>query len=131
LIPIPTSDHQSILYVIFRDGRGPLLFYQKKQQFEQNKVDYFIFEAIKLGEFGSGTITPACSRVVLDKVIIRSEIASKRWYFLCGRWFATDGKTYMPLTTCDLTIVTGGRRGAGTDANVSVCIFGSSGDLAT
>jgi len=33
----------------------------------------------------------------------------------------------MTLTTYDL-IITGDRRGAGTDANVSICIFGNSGD---
>jgi len=68
---------------------------------------------------------------------------NKDYYFLSGRWFAkdeddgaiarehpayADGKSYEPLTLYEVSVVTGDRPWAGTDANVFITIFGEKGN---
>ena len=38
-----------------------------------------------------------------------------------------DGKTYKPFKTYIITVITGDRRGAGTDANVTINLYGENG----
>jgi hypothetical protein len=113
-----------------------------KNNFERGQTDDFGVECVDLGEikkiliehdgkgFGAGWF--------LDKIIINGK--GKNYYFLCGRWLdkdqddgliareleaqATDGQSFVPPVTYKLTVVTGDRRGAGTSANVFVCIYG-------
>jgi hypothetical protein len=78
----------------------------------------------------------------LDKVIVENS-AGVSWFFPCGSWLsstegdkvtsreipasASDSVTYSPFITYKVTVITGDRSGAGTDANVSIEIFGDKG----
>jgi hypothetical protein len=69
---------------------------------------------------------------------------TKQYFFLCGRWLAKneddgkiereipasnkDGQTYAPMVSYRVTTITGDRRGAGTDANVFIQVFGDKGN---
>merc|ERR1712063_72207 len=82
----------------------------------------------------------------LDKVIVESEggEGAGKYFFLSGQWFATsegdgkivrefpasneDGVACAPLVSYKIEVKTGDRRGAGTNANVSICITGENGD---
>jgi lipoxygenase homology domain-containing protein 1 len=80
----------------------------------------------------------------LDKVVITNTRTNQTWFFLCGRWFAKneddgqiireipasdkDGVSSASLTNYKVTVFTGDRKGAGTDANVHVILFGENGD---
>jgi hypothetical protein len=76
----------------------------------------------------------------LDKVVIKSG-KGEEWYFPCGKWLADDEddkqirreisaekkdveSTYSPWIKYRVEVVTGDRPGAGTDAHVSIEIFG-------
>lgn len=64
-------------------------------------------------------------------------------FFLCGRWLSKDeedgqitrelpasnkdGQTYAPMINYKVSVITGNVRGAGTDANVFITIYGDSG----
>ncbi|XP_048241483.1 lipoxygenase homology domain-containing protein 1-like isoform X2 [Haliotis rufescens] len=73
----------------------------------------------------------------LEKVKILNTKNKKQWVFHCGQWLSyyhTDGKTSRQLfpqvaskTEYEIVTVTGDKRGAGTDANVFVKIFGKTG----
>jgi hypothetical protein len=81
----------------------------------------------------------------LDKVIVRDEKEQQTYFFLCGRWLADDeedgliereiasgtedGKTYENESRYKISVYTGDRRGAGTDANVFIKIEGEKGKL--
>jgi len=80
----------------------------------------------------------------LEKVAITNKTSSQQWFFLSGKWFAkdeddgsivreiaaagSDGVASAPLISYKILVTTGDRRGAGTDANVFVTLFGSAGD---
>ena len=65
-------------------------------------------------------------------------------FFLCGKWLDSssgdkqiareipatnaDGQTYAPLTRYKISVYTADRRGAGTDANVFIHLFGDKGE---
>ena len=77
-------------------------------------------------------------------MIVEDLTSSRVWYFLCGRWFANseedgqvireipaigeDGKACATVVNYIVDITTGDRRGAGTDAIVSIAIYGTEGD---
>jgi hypothetical protein len=95
----------------------------------------------------------------LDKIVIFSELDKKSWFFLCGTWIdkkqglvrelpaaAADGTSYLPLVKYKVAVTTGtktkkkiklilfflgDRRGASTDATVSITVFGENGDSGT
>jgi len=80
----------------------------------------------------------------LDKVTIRNEQTGAEYYFLCGDWLASnigdgqvvrtlsaameDGSPSAPIINYKISVITGDRLGAGTDANVTITIFGDQGD---
>jgi len=80
----------------------------------------------------------------LDKVVITNLKTNAKTFFLCGQWLdkhsgdkqmvrelpasKEDGTTYAPLIKYKIEVTTGDRRGAGTDANVFVTVYGENGD---
>lgn len=98
--------------------------------FERAQTDTFGFDLVDLGELKKITIGHDNSGFgpswFLDKVVITRESDEKKWYFLCGRWLSKseddgqitreipasgeDGKTYDPLVTYKITVVTGNKR---------------------
>eukprot|EP00012_Vannella_robusta_P006373 CAMPEP_0206209180 /NCGR_PEP_ID=MMETSP0166-20121206/16756_1 /ASSEMBLY_ACC=CAM_ASM_000260 /TAXON_ID=95228 /ORGANISM="Vannella robusta, Strain DIVA3 518/3/11/1/6" /LENGTH=202 /DNA_ID=CAMNT_0053630529 /DNA_START=44 /DNA_END=649 /DNA_ORIENTATION=+ len=80
----------------------------------------------------------------LDKVIVRNETSGQEWFYLCGKWLATDeddgqivrtiessledGQSYTPFKIYNISVITGDRRGAGTDANVTITLYGENGE---
>jgi len=116
--------------------------------FERNSKDEFGFDCVDLGAikkilighdgagFGAGWF--------LDKVIVKSETLNKEYFFLCGRWLDkgqddgkiereifpqdSDGISSSPLVGYKVEVTTADRKGAGTDANVSMTCYGKLGD---
>jgi len=76
----------------------------------------------------------------LEKVTITSEKSKEKWFFLLGDWLekdhcereipavGEDGQASVPLVKYQIDVTTGDRRGAGTDANVFITIYGTTGD---
>ncbi|XP_033751254.1 lipoxygenase homology domain-containing protein 1-like isoform X2 [Pecten maximus] len=116
-----------------------------RNKFEKGNVDMFTLEAVTLlkmnkviiGHDGKG----AGSGWFLDKVVVKQEGSDKYDYtFECERWLATSeddgqivreltlGSHMLSTTTYNVFVTTGDVRSAGTDANVSIKIFGSKGD---
>ena len=115
--------------------------------FERSQTDKFSLSAVELGNLKSINICHDNSGFgsgwFLEKVVVRNPKNGKEWYFLCGRWLATDeddglisrqltpsnsdGKASLPLVDYRITVFTGDRRGAGTDSNVFIKLFGSTG----
>lgn len=95
---------------------------------------------MRIGHDGSGLM----SGWFLDKVTVRNETTGQQRYFLCGRWLAKseddgrivrelaasneDGVAYLPLRRYQLAVHTADLRGAGTDSQVSVVLYGEKGD---
>lgn len=115
--------------------------------FERGHTDTFGVEAVDLGEltkarighdgsgFGSGWF--------LDNIVVSKE-DGKEWVFNCGKWLdkgeddgqiirdlapVLDGKAQgIPVVKYRISVRTGDKRGAGTDANVYVILHGEKGD---
>jgi len=122
------------------DGPGNL--------FERNETNTFGFKTIDLGEIQKIRIGHDNSGFgaawFLDKVVVTNEKTETKWFFLSGKWFAkdeedgaiereipasnADGVASLPMITYKVLVTTGDRRGAGTDANVFLTLFGSNGD---
>jgi hypothetical protein len=80
----------------------------------------------------------------LEKVVITNQASQQQWFFLCGKWLAKDeddgqiirelpasdkdGVASLPMVNYKLSIMTGDRKGAGTNANILVTIYGKNGD---
>ena len=78
-------------------------------------------------------------------MVVKDEKDQQNYFFLCGRWLADneedgliereigagseDGKTYADETRYKISVFTGDRRGAGTDANVFIKLEGESGKM--
>eukprot|EP01121_Diplochlamys_sp_Union-15-3_P013545 TRINITY_DN4215_c0_g1_i1.p1 TRINITY_DN4215_c0_g1~~TRINITY_DN4215_c0_g1_i1.p1 ORF type:complete len:964 (-),score=265.67 TRINITY_DN4215_c0_g1_i1:44-2935(-) len=108
-------------------------------QFRIECVDLGELSRIQIGHDGSGPM----SGWFLDKVVIRAGDGTS-WFFICGRWLASDEDdkkivrelpaqkedaiASLPLVNYKVTVLTGDRRGAGTDANVSITLYGEHGD---
>lgn len=114
--------------------------------FERGSTDQFSVEAVDLGElvklrighdgsgFGSGWF--------LENVVIINEKVNQQWVFNCNKWLDTsedDGQIVRELASesslADTKVVkykisvrTGDKRGAGTDANVFIILHGENGD---
>jgi hypothetical protein len=115
--------------------------------FERSRSDNFGFECVELGNISRVIIGHDGSGVgsgwFLDKVIVKSVSLKKEWYFLCGKWLdkgeddgkierelvasEQDGVASKPLTRYSVSVTTGDRRGAGTDASVYIQVYGKSG----
>jgi hypothetical protein len=119
--------------------------------FERNQVDVFQVEAVDLGEISKIRVRHDDSGIgpgwFLEKVVLEQvtdDGTGKQWFFLCGKWLDKgqddgsisreisaadkDGKASLPMVSYKISVTTGDRRGAGTDANVFVKIFGDLGD---
>jgi hypothetical protein len=75
---------------------------------------------------------------------VKSESLKKDWYFMCGKWLSTgeddglierdlfpqekDGVASAPLVTYKVSVTTGDRPGAGTDAKVTLNVYGEHGE---
>uniref|UniRef100_A0A6B2KXQ4 PLAT domain-containing protein n=1 Tax=Arcella intermedia TaxID=1963864 RepID=A0A6B2KXQ4_9EUKA len=95
---------------------------------------------IRIGHDGTGI----GSGWFLDKVIVNDAKTNKDYFFLVGKWFAkdeddgaimreivpadSDGKTYEPYVTYEVSVVTGDRMYSGTDAQIFITIFGEKGN---
>ncbi|KAH3764217.1 hypothetical protein Pelo_3920 [Pelomyxa schiedti] len=121
----------------------------KGNLFERNRVDNFQFECVDLGELQKIVIGHDNSGVnsawFLDKVVVREHDSGKIWHFPCGHWFARDEEDHFierelpaslsdvnaskPLKQYEVTVVTGDRRGAGTDARVFIELIGEGGKV--
>ncbi|XP_071954737.1 lipoxygenase homology domain-containing protein 1-like [Antedon mediterranea] len=118
-----------------------------RNKFERKAIDEFVLEAVSLqqlsrvriGHDGAG----AGAGWFLEKVIVREEGRSQsEVVFPCGRWLDRDeddgqivrelvpeGKPQLLSTTSyHVSVKTGDERGAGTDANVHIKLFGKDGD---
>ncbi|KAH3761318.1 hypothetical protein Pelo_6863 [Pelomyxa schiedti] len=120
--------------------------------FSRKGKDEFGFESKNLGEVQKLLIchdnTGFSPSWFLDRVVIGEEgIAGRAWLFPCGRWLSKkeeDGEIERviaavpisggvgdwcspPLRHYRITTITGDRRGAGTDANVYIVLFGEKG----
>jgi hypothetical protein len=115
--------------------------------FERGHTDTFGLEAVDLGEitkarighdgsgFGSGWF--------LDNIVVTAESTNKQWIFNCGRWLdkgEDDGQIVRDLAPISdgtasgvkvakykISVRTGDKRGAGTDANVYIILHGETG----
>ncbi|CAB4019689.1 lipoxygenase homology domain-containing 1-like, partial [Paramuricea clavata] len=128
-------------------GERPLMFSKtNRNKFEKGNVDEFEIEAvnlkdlekIRIGHDGKG---PGAGWF-LDKVVIKDPSDSlKEYNFPCERWLAKDeddgqiireltlgGTSLLQTTSYKVAVRTGDVRGAGTDANVYIQIFGKQGD---
>jgi hypothetical protein len=115
-----------------------------RNKFENGKIDVFDLEAVSLGTISRIRIghdgTGPGAGWFLDKVIVKGDENS--YTFLCQRWLSyseDDGQivreltldTTAPLlqsTSYHLSVKTGDRLNAGTDANVFITLFGEHGD---
>lgn len=119
----------------------------KKNDFERKKCDVFKIEAVKLKKLKKIRIGHTGKRPgagwFLDKVIVRQENNSKYTQeFECNRWLAVDeddgqiirelfastSSQFLDKTTYNVKVKTGDVKNAGTDARVTLKIFGDKGD---
>eukprot|EP01118_Nematostelium_gracile_P009375 TRINITY_DN3151_c0_g1_i3.p1 TRINITY_DN3151_c0_g1~~TRINITY_DN3151_c0_g1_i3.p1 ORF type:complete len:513 (-),score=190.16 TRINITY_DN3151_c0_g1_i3:51-1589(-) len=129
-----------------RTGSRPLN--NSQNNFERAQVDNFTIEGADIGKltkirighdgkgFGAGWF--------LAKVVVHSYNLGQKFYFICNRWLASDeddkqivreipaqaedGPAAAPLPSYQIQVVTGDRKGAGTDANVYITLIGENGD---
>jgi hypothetical protein len=116
-----------------------------QDNFERNKTDVFGIESAYLGEIEEAHIridgSGFGSDWFLEKVSVHSEKDNKDWFFMCGSWLSKeaglsktikavseDGTCSLPLVQYKISVITGDRRGAGTDANVWIEITGDQGE---
>ncbi|XP_059150632.1 lipoxygenase homology domain-containing protein 1-like isoform X2 [Physella acuta] len=130
-------------------GNRPLKYSKtSKNKFEKGKMDEFEIEAvtlhklkkIRIGHDGKG---PGAGWF-LDKVVIFCKEEKDKFgevTFNCNRWLAEDkddgliereitvgGTQMLSTTSYHVSVRTGDKKGAGTDANVFLKIFGTRGD---
>jgi hypothetical protein len=116
--------------------------------FERGHTDVFGLEAVDLGDIKKIILGHDNAGVgpgwFVDKVVVENESSSQKWFFLIGKWFdkkeedgaivreipasTEDGVACAPLVRYKVSVITGDRPGAGTDANVFVTLFGSTGN---
>ena len=115
--------------------------------FERSKRDVFLVKSIDLGELKKIRIGHDNSGIgpgwFLDKILITNPASEKQWFFICGRWLdlkeedgqiareieaeTSDRESCGKMITYQIEVTTGDRRGAGTDANVFIEIYGDKG----
>ncbi|XP_065836583.1 lipoxygenase homology domain-containing protein 1-like [Oscarella lobularis] len=114
-----------------------------RNKFEQGQTDEFVLEAIDIGKIRKLKIRHdngggALSGWFLEKVVVDSPVLGIRQTFSCERWldknkddgllerelFPVDDSSYDPHVRYEVTTYTSDVRGAGTDATVSVVIYG-------
>eukprot|EP00727_Mastigamoeba_balamuthi_P010665 m51a1_g6220 hypothetical protein (2032) ;mRNA; r:217273-223689 len=114
--------------------------------FEKGRVDTFELQLRDLGELRRLVVwhdnTGQGPGWFLDKVVVHCDAAGKAWEFPCGQWLAkdeADGQicrellpvgSALALRSYEVSVVTGDRPGAGTNANVFVVLVGAAGSSA-
>lgn len=138
--------------IIGTDGEtGDRPLDSKRSNFSRSSEDEFVIEAVDIGTVlkirighDNAGLTPGW---MLDTVNVwnMDQPDNGPWDFLCGRWLARDEddkqivRELLPKEDADtganpgavtytVEVHTGDVRGAGTDANVYIQIFGTSGD---
>lgn len=114
--------------------------------FEKGQTDEFVFDCKDLGELKKLRVSHDNSGKRagwhLHSVRIREEASRKEWCFFCDQWLDSSigdklierellVDNEMPKIVklqYKITIITSDLKGAGTDANVSICIHGQKGD---
>ena len=119
---------------------------KNSNKFERNQLDVFLLEAVKLKSIrkiiiGHDGKNPGAGWY-LDKVTVK-QVGNAKYdqVFECKRWLATDEddglivrelvadqSQYLDKITYNVSVKTGDKMNAGTDANVHVKIFGTKGD---
>lgn len=118
-----------------------------RNKFESNQVDVFNVEAVQLKHFQKIRIghdgKNSGDGWYLKRVTVKQEGNAKYEHtFECNRWLATDeddgqivreflveaGEQLLNTTSYHVRVKTGDKRSAGTDADVSLKIFGARGD---
>ncbi|XP_062503862.1 lipoxygenase homology domain-containing protein 1-like isoform X2 [Corticium candelabrum] len=124
-----------------------VLLGNETDNFEQGEVDKFKVELSDIGtpyklrvEHDNANLFPGWH---LDKIQLENVATKERFLFHCQRWLdrteddgeivrelAAEGNgiTPLPVVKYDVMVYTGKKRGAGTDANVCMTIFGERGD---
>eukprot|EP01125_Pyxidicula_operculata_P000601 TRINITY_DN105_c0_g1_i2.p1 TRINITY_DN105_c0_g1~~TRINITY_DN105_c0_g1_i2.p1 ORF type:complete len:1400 (+),score=456.41 TRINITY_DN105_c0_g1_i2:301-4200(+) len=140
-----TDANVSIVIYGETDNSGVRILDTSADNFERNKTDVFGVRCVDLGKLTKIRIGHDNSGYApgwfLDKVIIKREGTDGIYYFMYGNWLDSDngtekeipasdadGKTYLPLVNYKVTVLTGNVKGAGTDADVSINIYGTNGD---
>lgn len=125
-------------------GKRPLQ--NSGNNFERGRIDTFSVETLDIGDLTKITIGHDGANIgsgwFLDNVVVRDEtFRNKEYKFQCGRWLdksEDDGLIERELPVTDtvvdsktivyqVKVLTGDRRGAGTDANVFIVIYGDKG----
>lgn len=128
-------------------GDRPLLKSStNRNKFERKQIDEFIVEAVSLSALESIRIghdgKNAGAGWFLDKIIVKDPTTNEDYPFLCNRWLASDEDdgqivreipvgdtaTLLKTTSYHVGVKTGDIRGAGTDANVYLILFGDKAD---
>jgi len=136
----------NVYLVLFGDkGKtGQIMLDGHKSNFQRGSSDVFGIEDIDVGEvhkilighdnkgFGPGWF--------LGKVFVRNLARDVQWRFIANRWLATDEgdkRTSVELlqskdegqevVSYEIEVTTGSKRGAGTDADVKIALFGPKG----
>ncbi|XP_078666046.1 lipoxygenase homology domain-containing protein 1-like isoform X1 [Branchiostoma floridae x Branchiostoma belcheri] len=129
-------------------ARLPLRNRHKSKTFERGRSDIFIIKAKNVGSLQKLRIqhdnTGTAPGWFLDRVVVTDvKNPACKFYFPCGQWLAKDegdGRIARDLlgskdptavrrmSKYKITTYTGNKRGAGTDANVFITLFGEAGD---
>ena len=111
-----------------------------RDDFERGKTDNFIFKTYDLGDLTELMIrhddTGNKPGWYLEEIRVRNENTAKEWFFPCHRWLAIDeddgriNRTLIPKPEVNykITVKTGNRENAGTNANVYIKLSGTVGD---
>ena len=128
------------------DRTEPLELQNSIDNFQRGKEDEFVMHLMDIGDVKEITIKhdnggpPGTAGWFCEKVTVINEATGKEQEFECGRWLdenQDDGKIVRKLRagTNDsdiakytILVLTGDKRGSGTDANVFMTLFGSNGD---
>ncbi|KAI8493666.1 Lipoxygenase y domain-containing protein 1, partial [Branchiostoma belcheri] len=129
-------------------ARLPLRNRHKSKTFERGRSDIFIIKAKNVGSLQKLRIqhdnTGTAPGWFLDRVVVTDvKNPACKFYFPCGEWLAKDegdGRIARDLlgskdptavrrmSKYKISTYTGNKRGAGTDANVFITLFGEAGD---
>ncbi|KAK2194040.1 hypothetical protein NP493_3g07026 [Ridgeia piscesae] len=144
------TDAKVSVIIFGKTGQTPKLRLKSnsKNCFERNQSDIFNLKTVCVGPMTKIRImhdnTGFCPGWYLDRVVV-TDLKNPKWkyYFPCGQWLAKnegDGSisrdllgSNNPLATrksCKykVTVFTGDKKGAGTDADVFITMFGDLGD---
>lgn len=148
--PMSGTDANVFITVFGQHGQTPKMALKgdKKKLFEVGQSDIFNLSAPSVGPMTKIRIehdnTGPTPGWFLERVVVTDKIHSNwKYYFPCGRWLArdeddgaicrdllgsTDPFAVAKLTKYKVTVYTGDKPGAGTDANVYITMFGELGD---